>query len=367
MFWRRTHDIWPATAIALGVLFLWATIYIDLTIFAGILLAVFLTHLTALTSGRLGLARSWSLACVVAVIALLLGGTIYFFADTVVQQIDQLTARLATALGTVEQLKALQWARPLMGGAHLQEHLRSGFVGNLFGVATNMAVVIGGAGRGRIPGALSGGRAGGLHERPRVLVSGSFPPARAPDPGGGRQCTLVLDIGPPVLDVGGLRGNHRRAVGPEHALAIRSGRPGRSSDVRAVSRLDRRGGPGDRIRAIDGPDADGLYPWAVHGGAPHRRLCSRTARPTAGVPPSARAHPVEPAFVRHIRRGHRRDLRDATGRGASADHSHGLYRGCAGGACRSQPGGFRERGTATIPVSLKIARRETQDLVARFG
>jgi predicted PurR-regulated permease PerM len=143
MFWRRTYDIWPAMAIVLGVLFLWATIYIDLTIFAGILLAVFLSHLAAIVTGRLALARGWSLAAVIIVIAALLAGTLYLFADTVVEQVDQLTARLATALGTVEQLKALQWARPLVS-VHLQEHLRSGFVGNLFGVATNMVIVIGG-------------------------------------------------------------------------------------------------------------------------------------------------------------------------------------------------------------------------------
>lgn len=83
-----SRDIKIALAIALGVLFLWATIQVDFIIFAGILLAILLRGLSDLLSRHAHLGPRSSLAMVVVLIACLLAGFGYVFATTILGQVD---------------------------------------------------------------------------------------------------------------------------------------------------------------------------------------------------------------------------------------------------------------------------------------
>lgn len=90
--------------IGVALLFLWITIRIDLVIFGGVLLAVFLRRLSLLVGRFLGLSDGWALASTVTGIALALGGLGYFFFNSIYGQVEELSRRLPPAISATEQL-----------------------------------------------------------------------------------------------------------------------------------------------------------------------------------------------------------------------------------------------------------------------
>lgn len=137
-----------AALVAVGLLFLWLTVRIDLVIFAGILLAVFLRGLTERVCAYSGLSHGWALALVVLVIVAAAAGIGWFFSQAIASQIDQLSQQLPAALGKVEQqIEQLPLGRSLVQHASpnsLAAGSGGGVVHSIFGIASNAAEFVAG-------------------------------------------------------------------------------------------------------------------------------------------------------------------------------------------------------------------------------
>lgn len=131
--------------VGLGVLFLWLTIEIDLVIFAGVLLAIFLYKLAAIVARRTALRQGWALAVVVVAIAALIVAFVYFFAATILGQIDQLSLELLTAFHRVaHEVRQLPGGATLLRSAKPSHVMSADAMGRLFGVASNLVFLVGG-------------------------------------------------------------------------------------------------------------------------------------------------------------------------------------------------------------------------------
>jgi predicted PurR-regulated permease PerM len=127
--------------IALAVLLVWLTIRIDLVVFGGVLLAIFLAHAAKLVTRLTGLPRLASLLLVIFLILIGLGAIGWFFAQSLITQLTELSDELSTAahtlMGTVSQLPL---GEKVLHQLRTKSLLNSSF-GSVFGFASNLMEV----------------------------------------------------------------------------------------------------------------------------------------------------------------------------------------------------------------------------------
>lgn len=92
------HSLYVVFGIAVALALLWLTLRIDLLIFAGVLLAIFLRGCARLLSERIGIGVGPCFTLVVAAVILLLAGLIWVFFGRVNAQMTELSQRLPAAL-----------------------------------------------------------------------------------------------------------------------------------------------------------------------------------------------------------------------------------------------------------------------------
>ena len=139
------RDVLIALGIALGVLFLWATIEVDFIIFAGVLLAIFLRGLADLLSRYAGLGPRLALVLIVLLIACLVTGIGYVFAETIIGQVSQLSDQLTAAVQRLRhEVMNWPWGHALLSSASPRQLMSSGALGGIFGVASNTVALVGG-------------------------------------------------------------------------------------------------------------------------------------------------------------------------------------------------------------------------------
>lgn len=113
-FRRLLMAVGVVLAVGLLVAFVWLSVRVWLAVFAGILLAVFLSTLARWVSRATGLSRRWSLA---SVLVILLGLTVlggWLLAPKVARQFTELGQRLPKAIEQIQQrVGQLGWSRYL--------------------------------------------------------------------------------------------------------------------------------------------------------------------------------------------------------------------------------------------------------------
>ena len=103
------------TAVVLGVLLVIYAVDALLLAFAAILLAVFFRGLSSWLSERTGLGSTLSFVIVVAGLALILGVSLYFLEQSLVEQIAQLREQLPSSINNLRgKLEQFSWGRALL-------------------------------------------------------------------------------------------------------------------------------------------------------------------------------------------------------------------------------------------------------------
>jgi predicted PurR-regulated permease PerM len=136
-----------AALTGVAILFLWLTLRIDLVIFAGILLAVFLHGVADHVRAYSRLPYGWALAIVVLAMAAAIVGVAWFFSQAIASQMDQLSRDLPAAIGKVaQQIGQLPLGRTLVQHVKPAAIVASegGAVQDVFGVAANVAEIVAG-------------------------------------------------------------------------------------------------------------------------------------------------------------------------------------------------------------------------------
>lgn len=98
--------------VALLLLFVWQVIDVLLSVFAGILLAIFLRGLSEWTSKLTSLSNGWSLAIVVLALVAVIGVSVWLLAPDVMHQVDQLSQSLPQSVQQLrQQIERYEWGR----------------------------------------------------------------------------------------------------------------------------------------------------------------------------------------------------------------------------------------------------------------
>lgn len=134
------------TLVALAILFLWLTLRVDLVIFAGVLLAIWLRRVADIVSRPTGLSGGWALGAVVLLILVVLAGIGWGFSQAIAGQINELSQALPAAAQKVGEMVGQSGI-----GKTIMQHLNFGqtqtsltsAVQSFFGVAANIAEVVG--------------------------------------------------------------------------------------------------------------------------------------------------------------------------------------------------------------------------------
>ncbi|HXC89693.1 MAG TPA: AI-2E family transporter [Stellaceae bacterium] len=133
--------------VALAVLFLWLTVKVDLVIFAGVLFGICLRRAADGLSRLTRLPAGWALLVVVLLIVGFFASGGWFFSQSIVEQINQLSVQLPAAAVKVGHM---------ITGSHLGrtvlQHIDAGrlqtspasMLQSVFGVAANLVEVVGG-------------------------------------------------------------------------------------------------------------------------------------------------------------------------------------------------------------------------------
>lgn len=96
-------------------LFLWRIVDVVLLAFGAVLLAILLRRFADSIGRRLRLSHGWALALAVMVLAVVIGGSVWFFGREVSAQVDQLTRIVPEAWNNVrDRLQAHAWGRGLV-------------------------------------------------------------------------------------------------------------------------------------------------------------------------------------------------------------------------------------------------------------
>jgi predicted PurR-regulated permease PerM len=130
--------------IAIGFLvlfFIWKTLSVDLLIFAGIVVAVFLGETSAIVSRRIHLPYRASFALVVLSLILAAVAVCWFFAQSLIAQFEQLFFLLNDAATKLQQQFPIEWHRFFTQSVTSTE-LSTAFNG-LFGVFSSVFFVVG--------------------------------------------------------------------------------------------------------------------------------------------------------------------------------------------------------------------------------
>lgn len=137
-----TARVLRAAVIALFILlFVWKTLSVDLLIFAGIVVAIALGKAAETMSRRSGLSYPISLVLVIAGLVATSGAILWFFAQALVDQFQQLTQLLGDATTMLQQRFPGEWNR-LFSQTFNGAELSTAFNG-LFGVFSSAAMVAG--------------------------------------------------------------------------------------------------------------------------------------------------------------------------------------------------------------------------------
>lgn len=128
-------------------LFFWKTLSVDLLIFAGVVLAVFLSKAAQFLSRHARFGYALSLAVVAILVVVIVGGLAWFFAQSVAGQFDELSQLLTKDFATLEQrLPDFIWSRLAQGfsASQLSTTFRDvlGIFSSAVGVVAAIAVVI---------------------------------------------------------------------------------------------------------------------------------------------------------------------------------------------------------------------------------
>jgi predicted PurR-regulated permease PerM len=138
------RSAWSILAVLLGLLLLWRTLQVDFVIFAGVLLAIFLHRIAMLIERLSGLGWRWALLAAVTGLLTLFAGIGYFFASTMLDQLQKLPSQFGGALDRVEsRFGQLWWGNVPIANADLKDVVNSGTVRQLFGVASDAAYLAG--------------------------------------------------------------------------------------------------------------------------------------------------------------------------------------------------------------------------------
>jgi predicted PurR-regulated permease PerM len=131
----------PAIIFTFAAIFIWKTISVLLLIFAGVVFAVFLSKSSQLFSRHSGLGHHISLALVAGLVAALVAGSCWFFAQSVIGQFDQLSQLLTSDISKLQQrLPDFIWTR--LAGS-LDPSRFSGTFRELFGIFSSAIAVAG--------------------------------------------------------------------------------------------------------------------------------------------------------------------------------------------------------------------------------
>ena len=90
------HVLKTVAILLFAAVFIWKTLFVDLLIFAGVLLAVFLSRFSGVLARRSGLSYGLSLVLVLLLLSLLIAGSCWLFAQSVLGQFDQLSRLLSS-------------------------------------------------------------------------------------------------------------------------------------------------------------------------------------------------------------------------------------------------------------------------------
>lgn len=126
-------------AVGLALLLVWMAADVFLLVFAGILLAILLAHAARWGTRRLRLPYAWSLTAVV--LGLVAGSAVlgWLMLPRIALQIDELTARLPTAVESLRQyVQSYGWGQAALARMELERLLpsRSDIVAQITGVAS---------------------------------------------------------------------------------------------------------------------------------------------------------------------------------------------------------------------------------------
>lgn len=156
IFTQRTLTVVGITTfVVLAILLVVYAIDALLLAFAAILLAVFFRGLSSWLSERTGLGSTLSFAVVVITLVLVLGVSIYFLEQSIVEQVGELREQLPNSINNLRgRLEQVSWGRALLGqippSAEIYNSIQnsslwsraSGFFSTTIGVLVNFLVFI---------------------------------------------------------------------------------------------------------------------------------------------------------------------------------------------------------------------------------
>jgi predicted PurR-regulated permease PerM len=139
--------------VVLLLLFVWQVIDVLLSVFAGILLTVFLRGLSEWTSKLTALSNGWSLAIVVLALVAIIGVSMWLLAPDVIDQVDQLSQSLPQSVQQLrQQIERYEWGRWILAQMPESEELVSyradvvagvaGVFSTTLGTLVNVAIIL---------------------------------------------------------------------------------------------------------------------------------------------------------------------------------------------------------------------------------
>jgi predicted PurR-regulated permease PerM len=139
--------------VVLLLLFIWQVIDVLLSVFAGILLAVFLRGLSEWTSKLTSFSNGWSLAIVVLALVAIIGVSMWLLAPDVIDQVDQLSQSLPQSVQQLrQQIERYEWGRRILAQMPKSDEILSyradvvagvaGVFSTTLGTLVNLAIIL---------------------------------------------------------------------------------------------------------------------------------------------------------------------------------------------------------------------------------
>lgn len=137
---RVAATVRNVATVGLGLLLLWMAADVFLLLFAGLLLAILLTHAARPMAHHLHLSHGWSIAVVVLALMGAMGTTGWLMLPRIAVQVDELAARLPTAVESLrQQVQTYAWGEAALARLQVERLLpsRSDIVAQITGVASS--------------------------------------------------------------------------------------------------------------------------------------------------------------------------------------------------------------------------------------